>query len=172
MMPEEKYELSETAIRFCVASDTQECTNNQKCIMCLFDSLMLHRILVQHLRLLTWKACLCVAIVCDLAGATPLLVRMTRDDPARSQFFWSALAAFKSRTAYANTCECPLSCLTTWHLSRRHVPYAKQDVSCCTVHVACPYSFQGHELSFTSTRASMGSDLYCCTAVLPYCCRQ
>ncbi|KAG2423781.1 hypothetical protein HXX76_015057 [Chlamydomonas incerta] len=33
----------------------------------------------------------------------PLLYRLTSDDPDRGAFFYSALAAFRSRTAYANT---------------------------------------------------------------------
>ncbi|KAG2488152.1 hypothetical protein HYH03_013295 [Edaphochlamys debaryana] len=38
------------------------------------------------------------------AGADgPLLFRMTQDDPARGEYFYSALASFASRTAYANT---------------------------------------------------------------------
>ncbi len=36
-------------------------------------------------------------------AAPPLLYRMTQDDPDRGLYFYSALASFASRTAYANT---------------------------------------------------------------------
>lgn len=39
-------------------------------------------------------------------GTLPLLVALTQDDPARGMHFMSALEAFKSRTAYANTGGC------------------------------------------------------------------
>jgi hypothetical protein len=38
-------------------------------------------------------------------GGLPLLARLTRDVPEQNQYFFSALASFATRTAYANTCK-------------------------------------------------------------------
>ncbi len=43
------------------------------------------------------------AALSGTGAAQPLLYRMTQVDPGRGLYFYSALANFASRTAYANT---------------------------------------------------------------------